>query len=223
VQLHQLRAEFEPSCHEPPNWEGDPFSLSSSVPLLHKVRDLASQGCNPPPTGTDLKAVVVFLYLYLSLSHTECNAQAHSTVVGIRAKITSTLPVGAGLGSSAAFSVCCAAGMLKLFRGEMDLHIINSWALLAEKIIHGTPSGVDNSVSTFGMNNILCKSWIYPLHCLGGALTFQRVQKEGRLVGVFSHIQGQFPYLSLVPSQILLSKYYSLCSRAVIHLTSLYE
>lgn len=114
----------------------------------------------------------------------------------------SNLPAGAGLGSSAAYSVCLAAGFLSScglvsappgstpcstpcstttitskadpdtlngigsrmskagiefgigdeeFRwSKEDLQLINKWGFRAETLIHGTPSGIDNGMSTYG-------------------------------------------------------------------------
>ncbi|NXX75160.1 KIME kinase, partial [Urocolius indicus] len=79
--------------------------------------------------------------------------------------VWSELPVGAGLGSSAAYSVCLAAALLTacgaiscpLKEGqstarwsEEELTLINSWAFQGERVIHGNPSGVDNAVGTWG-------------------------------------------------------------------------
>lgn len=135
---------------------------------------------------------------------------------GLHFTVTSKLPVSAGLGSSASFAVCLAAGLLKLKeklqlvaqREEMEevsregagcgnveegtdctttrssseaeripeelvllleahslsssatrsvrefpsqqLSVINDWAFQCEKLLHGTPSGIDNCISCFG-------------------------------------------------------------------------
>lgn len=84
--------------------------------------------------------------------------------------------MGAGLGSSASYSVCAATAALLAHRrisipplptpaSEEHIHVshegrraidavtaeeVNRWAFIAEKILHGNPSGVDNSVSVFG-------------------------------------------------------------------------
>ena len=114
--------------------------------------------------------------------------------------VSSQIPFGAGLGSSAAYSVCLAAALLassgqirdsqrqscsassdssssscrqlqvpSLLRerlaedggvtvavGDMaswtqeELQLVNRWGYEAEKLIHGTPSGIDNSISVYG-------------------------------------------------------------------------
>ncbi|XP_060105707.1 mevalonate kinase isoform X2 [Heteronotia binoei] len=79
--------------------------------------------------------------------------------------VCSELPTGAGLGSSAAYSVCLAGALLSgcgvigypLEEGqsvgrwfEEELALINSWAFRGEQVIHGNPSGVDNAVGTRG-------------------------------------------------------------------------
>jgi mevalonate kinase len=85
------------------------------------------------------------------------------------------LPIGAGLGSSAAFSVALAGSLLRLRsyvckvshsdnQGRAEgvaggigitpshelLASINAWAYASEVVIHGTPSGLDNTTSCYG-------------------------------------------------------------------------
>lgn len=66
--------------------------------------------------------------------------------VGERVKIDSDIPIGAGMGSSAAFAV--AASAIKV--GKLDLGKINELAYKMEKKHHGNPSGVDNTICTYG-------------------------------------------------------------------------
>ncbi|GLD97599.1 hypothetical protein PINS_up006289 [Pythium insidiosum] len=72
---------------------------------------------------------------------------------GLRIRVSAaSFPVGAGLGSSAAFSVALAGGLLQVRdqQPSSSLTEINAFAYSAEVILHGSPSGVDNTVSTFG-------------------------------------------------------------------------
>ncbi|KAM9810941.1 mevalonate kinase [Neosynchiropus ocellatus] len=103
-------------------------------------------------------ATLSFLYIYLSLF-------GAGGLPSMTVSVWSELPTGAGLGSSAAYSVCLAAALLsasgaissQLKEGDYtsrwsqeDLELINSWAFQGEMIIHGSPSGVDNAVGTWG-------------------------------------------------------------------------
>ena len=138
------------------------------------------------------------------------------TSSGLHVIVTSGLPAGAGLGSSAAYSVCIAAGFLHatgaIGRAEepttavqaelhaatnsslqvqgdsaasfperiskkleecgysdircgthvwsqQELGVVNKWGFEAEKLIHGTPSGIDNSISAYGQ-------WLYRIRSL---------------------------------------------------------
>ncbi|KAH8556870.1 mevalonate kinase [Umbelopsis sp. PMI_123] len=109
------------------------------------------------------QAALAFLYLYISLV-------TPGDVRGLSVSVKSTLPVGAGLGSSAGFSVVLATALLIHFghivvpmkkvpedqvqdrseEREQVLNQVNRWAFKAEQVIHGNPSGVDNAVASYG-------------------------------------------------------------------------
>ncbi|MFN4212588.1 MAG: mevalonate kinase [Microgenomates group bacterium] len=66
-------------------------------------------------------------------------------------KINSQIPVGRGLGSSAALSVAATAAFLKFYTGySFEKETINNLAYQIEKHFHKNPSGVDNTASCFG-------------------------------------------------------------------------
>ncbi|MHA1202182.1 MAG: mevalonate kinase [Candidatus Heimdallarchaeaceae archaeon] len=64
--------------------------------------------------------------------------------------IHSEIPPGIGLGSSAANSVASLASLSAFMELEFSMKELNELAFEAEKIIHGNPSGVDNTISTYG-------------------------------------------------------------------------
>lgn len=107
---------------------------------------------------TSTMATLAFLYIYISMFRA-------GELPSLTVTVWSELPTGAGLGSSAAFSVCLAAALLCASGAipaplrecehtarwcQEDLELINSWAFQGEMIIHGNPSGVDNAVGTWG-------------------------------------------------------------------------
>ncbi|WPH04804.1 Hypothetical protein R9X50_00770000 [Acrodontium crateriforme] len=100
-------------------------------------------------------AASTFLYMFMLLA----NPFSASCTYHLR----STIPVGAGLGSSASIAVCFSTALLVQYShlslpGECSddvdvmysLGSINEWALLGEISMHGQPSGIDNMVATVG-------------------------------------------------------------------------
>ncbi|XP_047416631.1 mevalonate kinase isoform X2 [Sciurus carolinensis] len=135
--------------------QGDvPAPVPEQVEKLKEVAGLP-EDC----AAAECLAVLAFLYLYLAI----CGRQRALPSLDI--VVWSELPTGAGLGSSAAYSVCLAAALLTLCEeipnpledgehtsrwSEENLELINKWAFQGERVIHGNPSGVDNAVSTWG-------------------------------------------------------------------------
>jgi mevalonate kinase len=118
------------------------------IQMMHQETESASS-----------QAVLAFLYLYL---------RTFRELVPVHICIRSLLPVGAGLGSSASYSVCLVGGLLTLSNKLKsltleELSIVNDWAFVSEKVIHGNPSGIDNSVCTFGGAVLYSKGKMEPL------------------------------------------------------------
>jgi len=65
-------------------------------------------------------------------------------------QIQSRIPIGRGMGSSAAFSVAAAAILQRLQGENYSLDDISRQAYQLEVLQHGKPSGVDNTIATFG-------------------------------------------------------------------------
>lgn len=65
-------------------------------------------------------------------------------------EISSQIPTGAHLGSSAAVSVASIAALLSFLGIKWDLDLVNKLAYEAEKVFHGNPSGADNSTIVYG-------------------------------------------------------------------------
>jgi len=64
-------------------------------------------------------------------------------------KVTSTIPVAAGLGSGAAVAVAIIRAFSSFLGHPLPDEQVNALAFEAEKILHGSPSGIDNTVVTY--------------------------------------------------------------------------
>ncbi len=64
-------------------------------------------------------------------------------------KITSTIPVAAGMGSGAAVSVALIRAFSSFLGHPLSDEKVSALAFEVEKIHHGTPSGIDNTVVTY--------------------------------------------------------------------------
>ena len=102
--------------------------------------------CCPEEHLVHSEGLVAFLYLMVALF------QESGLIIpaAIEVTVNSDIPIGAGLGSSAAFSVASAAALIQLLLGlqrrpKCDLKTVQDricqWSFKSEKIIHGTPSG----------------------------------------------------------------------------------
>ena len=114
-------------------------------------------------------AAEAFLFLYVSL----CAPRGRPPQ---RAVADASLPIGAGLGSSAAYSVALVAAMhgwrAHCARGDRapsapldarERAWVNAWAFESERLLHGRPSGVDNAVSAFGGSLAFQEGEVAPL------------------------------------------------------------
>ncbi len=64
-------------------------------------------------------------------------------------KISSTIPVASGLGSGAAVTVALTRVLSSFLARPMPDAEVNAFAYEIEKLHHGTPSGIDNTVITY--------------------------------------------------------------------------
>ncbi|XP_055303010.1 uncharacterized protein LOC129568767 [Sitodiplosis mosellana] len=112
---------------------------------------------------------IVYLLAALEVNYAASNGIESALKRGFNIEFKSQIPIGAGLGSSAAFAVCVAAifhvyalthsqpNFVRTFvetaseeERQFFNNTVSSWAYQSERIMHGTPSGLDNTVCTFG-------------------------------------------------------------------------
>ncbi|MEA5079714.1 MAG: mevalonate kinase [Anaerolineaceae bacterium] len=86
-----------------------------------------------------IRAALNLVKAYFSIVHfPACEIRIHSTI-----------PIASGLGSSASVSVSLISALCEFLGHPLPVHEINQLAFEVEKLHHGTPSGVDNTVIAY--------------------------------------------------------------------------
>jgi mevalonate kinase len=94
---------------------------------------------NSLPTENPLAAAVRGTLAELGIEHSPA----------LTLRVTSTIPLAAGLGSGAAVSVSIARALSAFLGHPLKNEQISRVAFEVEKLHHGTPSGIDNTVITY--------------------------------------------------------------------------
>ena len=82
--------------------------------------------------------------------HVALNCLGLDDNVQIAVTIDGELPLGVGLGSSAAFAVCLIRGLARFFQINLSSEHVLSAAEHVERVFHGNPSGLDHTVVATG-------------------------------------------------------------------------
>ncbi|MGA9350225.1 MAG: mevalonate kinase [Anaerolineae bacterium] len=91
------------------------------------------------PPNDALRAIVIS-----TLEHIGVGTQPDLTIT-----VSSTIPIARGLGSGAAVSTAIVRALSKHFESLVPPQMISNLVYETEKIHHGTPSGIDNTVIAF--------------------------------------------------------------------------
>lgn len=124
--------------------------------------------------------------------------------VGINLEIESEIPISSGLGSSAAVSVAAIKSISNLFEQNLIDKEISDLAYQSEIIAHGTPSGIDNSIATYGgllkfeKGNITLNKLNFTIPLIIGNTQVQRDTKK-----IVKNVKDQFDHFPKIIDPIL--------------------
>ena len=130
-------------------------ALAVPVTQVHAdvdISDSASAGIWIQAPNIDLHAELNTLpsdHPIASVIHNLFFLSRVSPFPSLNLNITSTIPVASGLGSGAAVTVALTRALSTHIHYPMTDEQINAFAYEIEKLYHGTPSGIDNTVITY--------------------------------------------------------------------------
>lgn len=115
------------------------YDAESGVQLSIPAWDLDRTILHAEQVGDGAMALLRFILQRLQL---ESNS--------ISVEVDACIPPAAGLGSSAALAVALIRAIDDAFALDLDDQAINALAFECETLVHGTPSGIDNTLAVFG-------------------------------------------------------------------------
>jgi mevalonate kinase len=128
---------------------------------------------NSLPSDHPLAAVIHNLFFILGID----------PFPNLQVDISSTIPVASGLGSGAAVSVALIRALSLHLNRSLKNEQVNEIAYEIEKIHHGTPSGIDNTVITYAKPVFFVKRFPSPdRRGAGGEVEIFKVSKPFTIV-----------------------------------------
>ena len=122
------------------------WALAAALPRKVRVEvkaassfRVASQGSEEGPAGAAPVRKVV-----------EAVADKYSARQEVAVSVSSSVPRGAGLGSSAATMVALAAALSKFHSLDLGVGDVVRLSMVGEREVHGRPSGIDPAVCALG-------------------------------------------------------------------------
>lgn len=151
-----------------------------AVPVTHVTAQARLQAA---AAGSGFTMVAPDLDRYYSLSAAKADdplaAIVRSTldylnrpVPDAQLTVTSTIPLGRGLGSGAAISTAIVRALAEFFDNPLPPAEVSNLVYEVEKLYHGTPSGIDNTVVAFGQPVYFIKGKAIRRMPVGQPLTF---------------------------------------------------
>lgn len=111
-------------------------TIISSIPLSKEWNT-----SEPPPKGFEFMRRIFQIFQDHHLD---------DELPNLHIEIDSDVKPGCGLGTSASTAVALAGGITEAVDANINKEQINSIAYEGEKVTHGTPSGIDNTIATYG-------------------------------------------------------------------------
>jgi mevalonate kinase len=130
VPVSQVRAKATVS----PNIHGNPGVVIIEAPDMNLTTTLAEL-----PEDDPIRAAIWGLMAHLQVDH----------LPACTLKIRSTIPIAAGLGSGTSVSVAIIRAFGGFLGQQLTEETVSKLTYEVEKIHHGTPSGIDNTVVTY--------------------------------------------------------------------------